>query len=174
MGCSNFSIKASYHLSAILMGVVRQDVKRSAGSSGFIGRISDPPHAANWIQFLTEVVGAIWATLGDRREVVIRETWQREYKKTWKYYTNKSERSWTACTWHQLSTVAFNNPPGHTFELPSETWMSGLADCCKPLCNYPQISNISCALTGNKIVDNSDVVGASPVGTAPTTSSFST
>ena len=27
---------------------------------------------------------------------------------------------------------------------------------------------------GNKIVDHSDVVGASPVGTAPTTSSFST
>ena len=27
---------------------------------------------------------------------------------------------------------------------------------------------------GNKIIDNSDVVGASPVGAAPTTSSFST
>ena len=30
------------------------------------------------------------------------------------------------------------------------------------------------ALVGNKIVDHSDVVGASPVGAAPTTSSFST
>ena len=29
-------------------------------------------------------------------------------------------------------------------------------------------------LLGNKIVDQSDVVGASPVGAAPTTSSFST
>ena len=29
-------------------------------------------------------------------------------------------------------------------------------------------------LEGNKIVDNSDVVGASPVGAAPTTYSFST
>ena len=29
-------------------------------------------------------------------------------------------------------------------------------------------------LVGNKIVDRSDVVGASPVGAAPTTSSFST
>ena len=29
-------------------------------------------------------------------------------------------------------------------------------------------------LVGNKIVDHSDVVGASPVGAAPTTSSFST
>ena len=39
---------------------------------------------------------------------------------------------------------------------------------------YRQISNIRRILVGNKIVDYSDVVGASPVGTAPTTSSFST
>ena len=39
---------------------------------------------------------------------------------------------------------------------------------------YGQTSNISCTLVGNKLVDHSDVVGASPVGTAPTTSSFST
>ena len=35
-------------------------------------------------------------------------------------------------------------------------------------------SNISRTLVVNKIVDNSDVVVASPVGAAPTTSSFST
>ena len=34
--------------------------------------------------------------------------------------------------------------------------------------------NISRTLVGNKTIDNSDVVGASPVGAAPTTSSFST
>ena len=39
---------------------------------------------------------------------------------------------------------------------------------------YRKTSNISCTLVSNKIVDNSDVVGASPVGAAPTTSSFST
>ena len=39
---------------------------------------------------------------------------------------------------------------------------------------YCQVSNISHTLVGNKIVDHSDVVGASPVGAAPTTSSFST
>ena len=39
---------------------------------------------------------------------------------------------------------------------------------------YRQVSNISRTLVGNKIVDHSDVVGASPVGAAPTTSSFST
>ena len=37
-----------------------------------------------------------------------------------------------------------------------------------------KVSNIRRTLVGNKIVDHSDVVGASPVGAAPTTSSFST
>ena len=39
---------------------------------------------------------------------------------------------------------------------------------------YRQVSNIRHTLVGNWIVDHSDVVGASPVGAAPTTSSFST
>ena len=38
---------------------------------------------------------------------------------------------------------------------------------------YRKISRYKRTL-GNKIVDHSDVVGASPVGAAPTTSSFST
>ena len=38
---------------------------------------------------------------------------------------------------------------------------------------YRKTSNISRTLVGNKIVDHSDVVGASPVDAAPTTSSFS-
>ena len=37
-----------------------------------------------------------------------------------------------------------------------------------------QICNIRLTFVGNRIVDHSDVVGASPVGAAPTTSSFST
>ena len=49
-------------------------------------------------------------------------------------------------------------------------------DACQSLQSnaYGQISNIRRTLLGNKIVDHSDVVGASPVGAAPTTSSFST
>ena len=39
---------------------------------------------------------------------------------------------------------------------------------------YRQTSNISRALVGNKILVHSDVIGASPVGAAPTTPSFST
>ena len=39
---------------------------------------------------------------------------------------------------------------------------------------YSQNSNISHTLVGNKIIDHSDAVGASPVGAVPTTSSFST
>ena len=40
--------------------------------------------------------------------------------------------------------------------------------------DYRKVSNISCTLIGNEIVDHSDVVGASPVGAAPITSSFTT
>ena len=39
---------------------------------------------------------------------------------------------------------------------------------------YRKVFNIRRTLVGNKIVDHSDVVGASPVGAAPTSSSFST
>ena len=39
---------------------------------------------------------------------------------------------------------------------------------------YRKVSNIRRTFVGNKIVDHSDVVGASAVGAAPTTSSFST
>ena len=39
---------------------------------------------------------------------------------------------------------------------------------------YRQVSDIRLTLVGNTIVDHSDVVGASPVGAAPTTSSLST
>ena len=39
---------------------------------------------------------------------------------------------------------------------------------------YRKVSNIRRTLVSNKIVYHSDVVGASPVGAAPTTSSFST
>ena len=40
--------------------------------------------------------------------------------------------------------------------------------------SYRQTPNINGTLIDNKIVDHSDVVGASPVGAVPTTSSFST
>ena len=40
--------------------------------------------------------------------------------------------------------------------------------------NYSQTCNISHNLVGNKIIGHSDIVGASPVGTARTSSSFST
>ena len=39
---------------------------------------------------------------------------------------------------------------------------------------YRQVSNTRRTLVGNLIVDHADVVGALPVGAAPTTSSFST
>ena len=44
----------------------------------------------------------------------------------------------------------------------------------KTMIIYCRTSNIIGTIVGNKIVDHSDLIEASPVGTAPTTSSFST
>ena len=52
--------------------------------------------------------------------------------------------------------------------------MEGSVTNLKPYTHTRRVSNIRRTLIGNKIVDNSDVVGASPVGAAPTTSSLST
>ena len=52
--------------------------------------------------------------------------------------------------------------------------VSDLNDDGKSFETYRKTSSISRTLAGNKTVDYSDVVGASPVGAAPTTSSFST
>ena len=51
-----------------------------------------------------------------------------------------------------------------TYQYKSEFWTY----------TYRKTSNIRRTPSSNKIVDNSDVVGASPVGAAPTTSSLST
>ena len=51
------------------------------------------------------------------------------------------------------------------------TWLMWSSDILQQFKSYCQTSNISCTLAGNKIVDHSDVFGASPVGTAPTISS---
>ena len=56
----------------------------------------------------------------------------------------------------------------HYFGVP------GMIHSLKVTVKYRQTSNIYRILVGNKIVDHSDVVGASPVGAVPTISSFST
>ena len=58
-----------------------------------------------------------------------------------------------------------------SFEPPWGQWVNMIMMLL--LC-YRQASNIRRSLVGNEIVDHSDVVGASPVGAAPTISSFST
>ena len=56
---------------------------------------------------------------------------------------------------------------------PPTKWVARVPDGIE-IRTYRKTSNISRTLAGNNIVENSDVVGASPVGAAPTTSSFST
>ena len=58
--------------------------------------------------------------------------------------------------------------------LRSQPHLPGANELISPWTNYHQTSNIRHILVGDKLVDHSDVVGASPVGAAPTTSSFPT
>lgn len=53
---------ATHQRRAILMGVVRQDVNRSAGRSGIMGRSSVASHAASWMQFFIDGGSGIWAS----------------------------------------------------------------------------------------------------------------
>ena len=64
--------------------------------------------------------------------------------------------------------------PGNNVLLPKQliSWLLTLGP--QGINSYHKTSNIRRPLVANKIVDHSDVVGASPVGAAPTTSSFST
>ena len=60
------------------------------------------------------------------------------------------------------------------FLLKNHAWKLSEKFASQQMFSYYQVSYIRWTLVGNKIVDHSDVVGASPVGAAPTTSSFST
>ena len=72
----------------------------------------------------------------------------------------------------------FFQPAGSSFPLMQpgvkgvSAWVSTWKTIPSKLDTYRKISNVRCTLLGNKIVDHSVVVGASPVGAAPTTSSF--
>ena len=69
------------------------------------------------------------------------------------------------CLWYSLSIRLFS------FNMQD---VYGKLFFFKHFSHYRPVSNIRRTLVGNEIVDHSDVVGASPVGAAPTTSSFST
>lgn len=56
------NVQQAYHRKAIFIGVVRQEVKRSAGRSGFMGSNSLASQAASWIQFFMEGGSGIWAS----------------------------------------------------------------------------------------------------------------
>ena len=74
--------------------------------------------------------------------------------------------------------ILFQSPKGEGVKLESRSYWLGVISqwSCESIhFKYHQTCNISCTLVGNKIVDPSDVFGASsPVGAAPTTSSLMT
>ena len=102
-----------------------------------------------------------------------------------KYYTNVGQH-WNKITfWKKwpsrlrvntlgLGDVVWCHRNWLTLVLVMAWHLTGANPLPEPILIYRKTSNIRCTLEGNKIVDHSDVVGASPVGAAPTTSSFST
>ena len=96
----------------------------------------------------------------------ILDNWSEQGRLLWSIWIMKLIEVQLNLHWISMS-VATGRSVGHV------TWL-----CCQ-LCDwlvqiYRKTSNIRRTFVGNKIVDHSDVVGASPVGAAPTTSSFST
>ena len=83
----------------------------------------------------------------------------------------KSQKEWRKMTRNNSS---FPEPDGRVFSQKNLAPTVTLLHINDQGRTYRQTSNISCTLVGNRIFYHSDVVGASPVGAAPTTSSFST
>ena len=74
----------------------------------------------------------------------------------------------TICQWGREGGISRVSVTG---KFVFSQWEHSLRESGK---NYHQTFNIRRTLVGNNIVDHWDVVGASPVGAAPTTSSMST
>ena len=76
------------------------------------------------------------------------------------------------CHHHSCDTINSLRPSDTSMHEWSRPSLLQILACHLGFVNYRQVSNIRRTLVGNKIVDHSDVVGASPVGAAPTTSSY--
>ena len=101
-----------------------------------------------------------------------------------------SNRLGEICLYHVilLCTVEINDVMWNVITNPGETFRSNIApeSCFTTVCrdtnshaylsiifiDYRQTSNVSRTIVGTDTVNHSDVVGASPVGAAPTTYSF--
>ena len=75
-----------------------------------------------------------------------------------------------------MASKMVGNSPGHPDPKSIATYLEYTVCMGIPslYLDYRKTSNIRRTLVGNKLVDHSDVVGESPVGATPTTSSFST
>ena len=100
--------------------------------------------------------------------------------------TDNARQTHFCLPWHWISAVCIISLPSLTILVLQPEYCGNVIHCpgswfCQAIsrhdiyCDmYRKTSNIRCTLVGNKIVHHLDVVGASPVGAAPNTSSFST
>ena len=88
-----------------------------------------------------------------------------------------------ATSWFEILWIFFRKKYVYSVDMISYYWNG--TDCWDSLSwktkaspldveRYRQTFNIRCSLVDSKLVDHSDIIGAPPVGAAPTTSSFST
>ena len=89
------------------------------------------------------------------------------------YYTDKWIHYHSDCLVPSTFPKHFNSLQPSK-RIPCDYWLDLCPQCGLWKINYRKTSNIRRTVVGNKIVDQSDAAGASPVGAAPTTSSFST
>ena len=89
-------------------------------------------------------------------------------------YTHIKDSYHELFLWNFWPRVSATRPQWSLVNIGSDNGCVPSGNKAVPEPIYRQVSNISRTLLGNKIVYHSDVVGASPVGAAPTTSSFST
>ena len=110
--------------------------------------------------------------------------WKGYCNEAWLYMQPPQLEQWQEIAFIRLQTRLSNSistsSSSHNIDFVAKIW--SLTLCQLLMCkgakfwkyNYHQISNIRHTLIGNKTVDHSNIIEASPVGAAPTTSSFST
>ena len=120
--------------------------------------------------------------IADTLEVSVSHHPQMEVMEVLVYPTSKEEKRKCICLYFALFVIicivnSLRSNDTIWWHRSGSTMVQVMACCLmipEAVLTYRQVSNIRCTLEGNEIVDHSDVVGASPVGAAPTTSSLST
>ena len=137
-----------------------QSICATPNFKSWIRPCSDPQYAICWVIFFLNLIFAPWGT---------QEWFRYNLGNNWDFGKISQERT------PYLPNIGKSEMKGWLEGLCLIVyWLIRFYQQLKFQHKYCQVSNIRHTLVGNKIIDHSDVVVASPIGVAPTTSSFST